>query len=195
MFQINGLHLDVSSINFKYLISRKELSFQLENIPVPWYVSRRDCCNEYKNQRRPFYSSQRSHWESDQNVVWRNGLAICGVSLLDDEHGLQGVGESRVNFPKWAPREWVCPESGEYTHSPEERVVCSIHGSEREPKYVNSLFEEGRLRKFYDSVGQFTISLEFTEHGIMTVLSLACFQHCSKFYWWIWLLHTFSFAC
>ena len=34
-FQLNGLLPDASSINFKYLISRKELSFQLENIPVP----------------------------------------------------------------------------------------------------------------------------------------------------------------
>ncbi|MFC1716962.1 DUF3352 domain-containing protein [Candidatus Poribacteria bacterium] len=63
-----------------------------------------------------------------------------------------------------------CPEGGEYSYSSEERVVCGIHGSEQEPKHAKSLFEEGRLRKFFDGVDQITVSLEFTEHGIITVL-------------------------
>lgn len=35
MFQIYKLHPDALSISFNYLISRRELSFRLENIPVP----------------------------------------------------------------------------------------------------------------------------------------------------------------
>ena len=63
-----------------------------------------------------------------------------------------------------------CPEGGEYSYSSEGGVVCSVHGSNDEPEYVNSLPEEGRMRKLFDNIGQITASLEFTEHGIMTVL-------------------------
>jgi len=65
-----------------------------------------------------------------------------------------------------------CPEGGEYLHSEEKRVACSIHGSNRSPKYVNELPDESRLRKIFDNVDQITASLEFTKYGIMTTLRL-----------------------
>ena len=106
-----------------------------------------------------------------QSQCHKNRFALeAMISVFVDDPGMS-TGEEVLEHISQMKKLPYCPESGEYTHSPEERVVCSIHGSEREPKYVNSLFEEGRLRKFYDSVGQFTISLEFTEHGIMTFLS------------------------
>ncbi len=63
-----------------------------------------------------------------------------------------------------------CPEGGEYSYSLEEGVVCGVHGLNREPKYTNSLYEPGRLRRLFDQIKQLNISLEFTEHGIMTGL-------------------------
>ena len=65
-----------------------------------------------------------------------------------------------------------CPEGGEYLHSPEKGIACSIHGSNRSPKYVNALPEESRLRKLFEDVDQITASLEFTKYGIMTTLRL-----------------------